>query len=134
MCLGQINPSEPITRVIFYHRHFDATDAKVKFGAFLPPAKSHGSSIPADQRTTSICRVKGLGEEEIWVKADRIAGTRPPPRARADLPARAVTEIGLQIDVGTGQTRHAEIVGWESESHILEMAGKLALAATLVLR
>ena len=116
-----LNPLELITRFIFQYWHFDQHKRVVLHSAFYPPR----------DRRVSVLRISNLLERTIWDKGraiGRVAGRSM--KARADIQAASVSEVGLSIDVGTGRTRHADIVGWE-ESLILEKATELALRSTL---
>ncbi|MGH7630850.1 MAG: hypothetical protein ACREOF_15985, partial [Gemmatimonadales bacterium] len=120
-------PAELLARFIFPKNHFSRKTSRPKPDAFLP----QGSPLQA-----SVFRTQGLSERRVWEIGLAIGTQRHRTlRARADVSAGSVTEVGLLIDPDNTPRRHANIVGWPSEKHEqLMFATELAEAATLHIR
>lgn len=125
---GEIANTELISRFILDKSQIRSSDKTVKHNAFLPQRNSQ----------LSVYRTNGLSENEIWAIADQFVAQ---PRqkaviARADLPAAAIVEAGLQLNpTDLPHPRHANVVGWaESSSENRLTAIKLAAKAHLIER
>ncbi|MGH9891757.1 MAG: hypothetical protein ACREA0_07210, partial [bacterium] len=108
--------------------HYRREAWRVTERAFLP----HGDG------TTSVFRVNGLTEAQIWEMADEHVAGAPGGRrvlGTGTLVARAVTDVGLLVEPDDDPPRHAAIVGWPDEKDDRKSrAQKLAAVAHLSLR
>lgn len=120
-----ISAAENLARYIFSKHHFSRDNGVVKYGAFLP----------ATNGETSVFRISGIPESEVWqIGRSIMAPLRDRPLlGRADIPASGVIPEGLTLLADTGSHRlHANIVGWLSgKSEQKLIATKLAGRATL---
>jgi hypothetical protein len=100
---------EPLSRFIFDSDKVNQ-EGRVKDGAFLP---SRGEN---DRLETSVCRLEGLGENEIWAIG---RSTRPDRslKGRADFDTETVIKQRLRTEPDTVGTfpQHAVILGWPAE-------------------
>ena len=121
-----VRDDESIVRYIFDSKHFHKPKNAVKPDAFLP----HGNPLE-----TSVFRVDGLIDEDIWHIGSSIAQKRERSlKARANFEARAISGTPLRFDPNDDPPRHANIVGWPQEkSDQLQLALEIAEKATLQL-
>jgi hypothetical protein len=100
--------SEQIARYILSKRYFKTTNRTVKYGAYLP----------APNGETSVYRISGLSEEEIWEIGQEYVAN-PSSRtlyARGDTPAYVIMKTGLTlVPETTPHPLHANIVKWPSD-------------------
>jgi hypothetical protein len=99
--------TEPLARFIVELRHVDEQSGRAKFRALLP----------AQDNSTSVFRVFGLDQTEIWHLGDQhVAPFRGKPiLGRAELLVHDVKRVGLDIEPDDEPPRHAAIVGWPAE-------------------
>jgi len=119
---------DPTTRFIYAKGDFNVSRREVKSSAFLPEK-------PPQKLETSIHQIRWLSEYNIWKIGWKI-GTRRGRnlRARADIKIKDVRQAGLNVFPDPWPSRHAVITGWpgyEKKSEQMQMANKLALAASL---
>ena len=97
----------------------------MKGDAFLPP--------PKPPHETSVSRIAGLNEHLVWRIGERVAQTSQRGlHARADVLAKAVFAVDLDIRPDNKPKRHAAIVGWpEQKARQILLAQKIAAAAEL---
>jgi hypothetical protein len=121
-------PDEVTSRYLRHSNQYAPSIGRVKPHAFHP--------APADYKT-SVFRVQGLTESEIWSLGDE--HVRSPSggelRARAELLVAQIVGVGLQVEPQEPPQRHANIAGWPAEKDELMLkAHELAAVATLRLR
>ena len=100
--------SEQIARYILSKSYFSTTNRAVKYGAYLP----------APNGETSVYRISGLSEEEIWEigQEDVAKPSRRTLYARGDTPANVIMKTGLTlVPETTPHPLHANIVKWPSD-------------------
>ena len=121
-----INPDEVVTRYLLSSSHYSVNNSRVKPRALEPS--------PSDQ-STSVFRVNGLGEDEIWDMGTRlVVGQRAEQlHARADISVSDVLNLSLSTRPDEPPVRHALIYGWSNEKHA-RMAKAQELAATASLK
>ena len=116
---------EPLARFITDPKNIKADGVSPR--VFLPPS---------DQRT-SVCRIIGLVESEVWKIADEWI-TNVSSRevvGRVLVTPMAVVEAGLGVDPDNNPPRHASIIGWpEPKDARLSMAQRLAAKAGVPVR
>jgi hypothetical protein len=121
-------PSELTSRYLRQSNHYSASSGRVK------PRASHPA--PNDHKT-SIFRVLGLTDSEIWALGDT-AITLPPGStllARAELSVDQITATGLHVESEEPPPRHANIINWPVEKdEVMSKAQELAAVAILRLR
>jgi hypothetical protein len=129
--LSRINPGsialdEVVTRYILSSSGYSVANLRVKPRAFEPSPSDH---------CTSVFRIEGLQEDDIWKMGLReIVGTRPQRlHARADIPVSEILKLKLSIRPDEHPPRHALINGWSNEKHTA-MATAQELAARALLR
>lgn len=107
MYLDQLKPEEDISRYILNKSCFSSQNRRVKYSAFLP----------ASNGETSVFRITGLLDYEIWEIGHReVAQKRGKPLlGRADISALHVLEEGLRMKPDNNPPRHANIIGWPEE-------------------
>jgi len=120
---------EPLSRFLFSTKsHFSIEKKLVKSGAFLPEPTT---------LETSVFRTTGLLSSEIWAIGERHVA-KPSGRtlrARAELLAKSVYSVALNIHPDNNPERHATIVGWPTEKNEqLMLAAQLAAESALNLR
>ena len=121
-------PSEVTSRYIRQTGHYTASTGRVKPGAFHPTASNH---------KTSVFRVQGLTERQIWSLGDVYVAlpSGNELRARAELSVEQIAGVGLRVESSEPPPRHANIVDWPGEKHEwMSRAQELAAVATLRLR
>jgi len=120
----EIEPTEPIARYIFSSSHYAATIGRVKPAAFMPP----------ENLQTSVFRIQGLTDNEVWSLGFRHVATpgRPSLKARADFIAESVDDARLVLRFDNTPPRHTSIVGWPpSKDAQMSRAQVLAADSTL---
>ena len=121
-------PSEVTSRYLPQSGHYAASNGRVKPRAFHP--------APSDHKT-SLFRVQGLAERQIWELGDAYVILPPGNalRARAELSVSQITSVGLRVESAEPPPRHANIVDWPVEKHEwMSRAQELAAKAMLRLR
>ena len=121
-------PSEVTSRFLRQSGHYTASTHRVAPHAFHP--------APSDHKT-SLFRVQGLAERQIWELGDAYVILLPGNalRARAELSVAQITSVGLRVESAEPPPRHANIVDWPVEKHEwMSRAQELAAVATLRLR
>ena len=121
-------PSEATSRYIRQSGHYAASTGRVKPGALHP--------TPSDHKT-SVFRVQGLTERQIWSLGDVyvVLPSGNELRARAELSVKQIAGVGLRVESAEPPPRHANIVDWPGEKHQwMSRAQELAAVATLCLR
>ena len=107
MPLIQYN-SETLTRYIYFSKYIKSSNNTVKYTAFLPSPKDN---------QTSVFRVSGLSEIEIW----NIAYCDVTPKqanilkGRADINSDDVINNSLKLIPKEPPYRHANIDGWTGD-------------------
>lgn len=96
----------------------------------------HSAFMPRGDGKTSVFRILGLSEEDIWkLGRDFVEHPGRSIHARADVTVEVVTSCGLIVDPDNDPPRHANIVGWSDEKSKNQlMAMKLASRASLVVK
>jgi len=125
--MEDIKVDEVLSRYILDKTHIRYSNRTVKYSAFLP----------APDGTTSVFRVSGLTEEQVWEVGDReVALKRQKPLVgRADITAAHVLKAGLELDADNNPPLHANINGWPVERSGQKLiALKLAEDAQLYLK
>jgi len=123
-------PSDPTadeltTRYLHQASHFVPSRSRVKPRAFHPAPKDH---------KTSVFRIRGLSERQIWQIGDVYVASVVARKilARADVSVTQVQSVGLQVEADEPPRRHANITGWASEKdRWMSEAQELAALATL---
>ena len=115
---------ETLSRFIYSASHFSSALSRVKPGAFLPQR---------DTRETSVFRTIGLSRTDIQRIGEGGGGVRSQGlKAWADVMARVVFDIGLDVRPDNVPERHAAIVGWpEEKDRQLSLAQQMAANAAL---
>jgi hypothetical protein len=128
MLAPEPTPDEVTSRYLRHSNQYAPSNGRVKPHALHP--------APADHKT-SVFRVQGLIESEIWSLGDEHVGlpSGNELHARAELSVEQVTDIGLRVESTEPPPRHANIVDWpvEKDEWMLK-AQELAAVATLRLR
>lgn len=119
--------NERLTHFIFSKSNFSVVNQRVKYGAFIPQKSS--------PKEISVYRTSSLTEIQVWAIGEKYVkrGDRT-IKARADLSAGAVYDIGLEVvQAPQPHELHANIipvpVEKEDRNEVLE---KLAGISTLV--
>jgi hypothetical protein len=121
-------PSEITSRYLRQTNHYAPSIGRVKPRAFHPS--------PKDGKT-SIFRVQGLTEFEIWALGDEhidlpFGGTL---LALAEVSVEQITGLGLHVESAEPPPRHANIMDWPAgKDELMSKAQELAALATLRLR
>jgi hypothetical protein len=121
-------PGEVTSRYLRQRSHYAPSDGRVKPRAFHPNPEDH---------KTSVFRVQGLSDSEIWDLGDEHVA-RPSGieiLALAKLSVEQITGVGLRVEPEEPPPRHANITDWprEKDEWMLK-AQELAAEATLCLR
>jgi len=123
-----LNRNEVVARYLLSSSDYSVNNSRVKPRAFEPS--------PKDQ-STSVFRIDGLSENEIWDIGTRYAA-EPSGRqlhARADLTVSNILNLNLAIHPKEPPVRHALISGWSDEKHArMAKAQELAAQASLKLK
>lgn len=121
-----IDDTEVVSRYLLSSSDFSASVSRIKPRAFEPS--------PQD-KCTSVFRIDGLQEDEIWgIGYENVAKPRDRRiHARADFSVAVLAKIGLTIRPKEPPKRHALIDGWTTEKHII-MARAQELAANASLK
>ncbi|MGH7774408.1 MAG: hypothetical protein ACREQA_19465 [Candidatus Binatia bacterium] len=98
---------------------------RVKPRAFHPARKDH---------KTSVFRIRGLSEKQIWLLGDvyvaAVVGREI--LARAEFSIAHIHSVALRLEPDEPPPRHANIAGWASEKdRWMSQAQELAASATL---
>ena len=119
-----IDDDEPLSRFIFSSRHIAKLAGRVRGPAFLPSRDGE----------TSVSRVKGIQDNEVWLLGDTARGSRPETlHGRADITTRAVRSVRLQVVPAEPPLRHGVIISWpETKDAQMELAQILADESTWV--
>jgi len=125
---SEVAPDEAISRYLLQSGHYSASTGRVKPHGFHPARRN---------RKTSVSRVQGLEDREIWKLGDVCValpqGTNL--RARADLLVADVVNVGLRVEAEQPPPRHANIIDWPAEKDaLMSCAQELAAVAILRLR
>lgn len=115
---------EILSRFVIDRKHIDKSKKVVKPEAFLPRG---------DPPMTSVFRIRGLVETEVWGIGVAVAVRRGRElKARADFEALILKGTPLGIDADDSPPRHANIVRWPAEkSAQLQLAIEIAAEAEL---
>ena len=98
---------EKLSRFIFSRSHFSSTKGEVKFGAFIPPKGS---------KDLSVYRTSTLDDEAIWEIGLTNVQKERRLKARANLLAKVVFDIGLEVVSETSSHElHANITPWPDD-------------------
>lgn len=122
---GPLEKEEFFARFLTSRSHFSARNKRVKPGAFLPSPRDNA---------TSVFRLKGLAEMDIWPMGLRIVEGLPGRslHGRADIRVESVEGVGLRLVLDNTPVRHGSITAWpENKDKQLLMALELAAAAIL---
>lgn len=124
---NSLTSSDTIARYIFDKNHFAAFTGRVKYPAFLPP-----------DGKTSVYRISGLTEKEIWDIGERYVAevSGRTLRARGDLFVSDVLSVGLGVELETAtHPLHANLIGWPTQKgQRILIAKKLEGKAQLVVK
>ncbi len=127
--LEPVTPDEHLARCLTQSNHYHR-------GA--EPCVTERAFLPGPDGTTSVFRVDGLTDIQVWQWADQHVTGAPGGRrvvGTGTLLAQAVTDVGLQMEADDDPPRHAAIVAWPDEkSDRKSRAQALAAAAVLSLR
>src|SRR5882762_178867 len=127
--LEPVTPGEHRARWLTQSNHYHRGAA---------PRVTERAFLPGPDGTTSVFRVDGLTDADIWQLADEHVAGAPGGRhvvGTGTLLAQAVTDVGLQTEADNDPPRHAAIVGWpDDKSDRKSRAQGLAAAALLRLR
>lgn len=106
--LGPVAISEILSRFVLKKDWYRPSDNSLKYATFLPNPKNG---------ETSVFRISGIFDKEIWDIGDREVAKDPnrPILGRADISASIVVAKGLEILPSEPPERHANIVGWPGE-------------------
>jgi len=118
-------PDELTARYLHQRDHFAPVSGRVKPRAFHPAPKDH---------KTSVFRISGLSENEIWRFGEVYVAAVVERKilARAEVSVGQVDGIGLRVETDEPPPRHANITGWASEKdQWMSQAQELAALATL---
>jgi hypothetical protein len=121
-------PSEITSRYLRQTNHYAASIGRVKPRAFHPN--------PNDNKT-SIFRVQGLTDREIWALGDEHINLPFGSAlvALAELSVAQITAIGLYVEPAEPPPRHANIINWPvGKDEWMSKAQELTAVATLRLR
>jgi hypothetical protein len=120
-----VAPEEPLTRFIFSSGHFSLAEHRVKHNAFLPTRDGE----------TSVSRIEGLPDSQVWTIGQGIAMSRDQPlHARGDIVASDCGKARLEVRPSEPPPRHAVIVNWRTEKSEQKLqAMQLAENAKLVM-
>jgi len=122
------DPAELIGRHITQKSYFRPSDGTVKHNAFMPNKNGE----------TSVYRINGLTNQEIWAIGDRFVGAviGKPILGHAEILADSILSKNLSIiSKPKPHPLHADIMNWpESPSEKKSLAQKLAAGANLKLR
>lgn len=113
-----VDKSENLSRFVIYNRWIRSSINKVKYAAF----------IPDNNGDTSVFRISGITDNEIWAIGDReVAPKRKRPiLGRADIITSIVISKDLKVIPSEPPERHADITGWPEESKQKQIALELA--------
>lgn len=120
-----INSNEVVARYLLSSSDYSVNNSRVKSRALEPS--------PSDQ-CTSVFRIDGLTENEIWDMGTRFVAEARARRvhARADIVVSNILNLKLSILPKEPPVRHALISGWSNEKHIrMAKAQELAAHASL---
>ena len=116
----------PLTRFIFSSRNI-TKGARARWRVFLPDR----------QHRTSVFRIDGAEEDEIWRCGAALAESRGGSiHGRADFTAGAVYEVeNLDLEVDETPPRHGNITGWPlHEDELEQKTARRDLAKELLAR
>lgn len=122
-----VSTLEPISRFLFSRSQFTESTARISSSVFLPPKNSN---------QTSVYRTINCSEEKIWWLASKYVASTKPVLARANIIAKHITDIGLEIIPDfTPHPRHANITNWPEDKSAIKMkAIALKNRASLVVK
>ena len=101
-----INEFEYLSRFIVNESHYRKMDLSIKPQAFFTNKEGK----------TSVFRITGLSNEEIWDIARDVAQQRNKTLlGRAEISAFDVIEQGLRVEPDPPPERHANMIGWPHE-------------------
>ncbi len=115
--------SEILSRFIMQTNWYRLSDNCVRYAAFMPNPRNG---------ETSVYRISGISDREVWEIADREVGLRrdKPILGRADIGTSFVITKGLNVVPSEPPIRHANILGWpEQKSEQRLVALELAAEA-----
>lgn len=118
---NDVSPQESLARYVLQRSHFRA-DGTIK----------HNALMPARDGKTSVFRVSGLTDSEIWnIGHDHVVPKRGKPLlGRAEIMAQHVFDSNLGVEADEPPPRHANITGWpEEQSECILLAQELAARA-----
>jgi hypothetical protein len=119
--------SEILTRFIYFSKFIRSSNNTVRYAAFLPSPKDN---------QTSVFRVSGLSEGQIWNIADcDVTPTQTNTiKGRADINSDDLVNSKLEVIPKEPPYRHANISGWpDDKTERKLMAIELARKAILYL-
>lgn len=117
----KISPKETLTRFIRYGSNFSLVNMKVKYQAFIPPKNSVDLSVFCISSLSA-------NEAKVW----EIEAYINPLKARADLPAEAVYDIGLEVVLDMQPHElHANIPPFRIEKSLADRKTRQTLARKL---
>lgn len=97
---------ELLARFAWDEDHFD-DEGEPTWALFKPQRNKERED---KRRETSVSRIQGLNDPEIWDIGRRIKGASLV--GRADLPSDSVIDQGLLLDCDPQPSNHAAIVNW----------------------
>lgn len=116
---NDVSPQESLARYVLQRSYFRA-DGTIKHNAFMP----------ARDRNTSVFRISGLKNAQIWEIGNRYVARQRPLLGRAQLVAQNVFDNNLEVEPDEPPPQHANITGWpEDRSECKMLAQQLAARA-----
>lgn len=124
-----VSPEESLGRYLPEQSYFSPKSNTVKPRAFMP----------ARDLRLSIFRIDGLTLEELWEIGQREVINAMPIKKQlygvADIKAREIQEVELEVECDNRPPRHANIIGWPTEKDKQKIiALELAAESNLILR
>ncbi|MEI9475244.1 MAG: hypothetical protein WCO26_01520 [Deltaproteobacteria bacterium] len=116
-----VAPFEDLSRFILEKKQIRA-DNTLRHTVFMPNRNGE----------TSVFRISGISENQIWEIAVQVSRIRNKELfGRADIPVLDVLSKKLQLIINEPPKRHANIIGWPDDpSTKLSIAQELAAEAT----
>ena len=116
-------PSHRITRYINEKGKLRREGTAAGYNAFMPPRSLR----------LSVYHTETLNDTQVWeIAHDFVSTAEKPVIARADLPVRSYSTVGLRFEIdGQPHPRHGNALGW-SDQHALQKIVALKLAESAI--
>ena len=126
----RVAPTEVITRFLRHKREYRTVPCvEAKERAFLPHRHAEGAAY-----ATSTFMTGRLSLRDVWRLGDHKLGSGV-LQGKADVSAKQVVDIGLELNADSRFRRHVDIVGWSDQKAKQKLqAQKLARASNASLR